>query len=101
MTGRPETPVVVLSSGGKDSLYMVHTLSRQQGWRIAGLLTRGDEESGRVPFHGAARPLPQAQADAVGLDLYTLGLPSSCRHRMQEQRRGQALKPLWDAVIDR
>lgn len=100
MTGRLETPVVAMSSGGKDSLYMVHKLSRQQGRRIAALLTRVDEENGRVPFHGASRPLLQAQADALGLDLYTLDLPSGCSNRMYEKRLEQALKPFLDKGID-
>lgn len=58
------------SSGGKDSLLALW-YARQQGFRVASMITMFDETGLRSRSHGISPALMQAQADALGLELHT------------------------------
>jgi uncharacterized protein (TIGR00290 family) len=70
---------VLLSwSSGKDSAWTLHTLRQQKDVEIAGLLTTFNETVDRVAMHEVRRPLVEAQAEAAGLPLWSVPLPSPC-----------------------
>jgi uncharacterized protein (TIGR00290 family) len=93
-------PIVVLSSGGKDSMYLVDTLRRDPAWRIEALVTTVNETNGRVAMHGTPKVLLQAQAEALGLPLTVVGLPEACDNREYENRLARALRPFRSRGVE-
>lgn len=95
------TPIAVLSSGGKDSLFMLETLRRDPGWRVEALVTTVNEANRRVAMHGTSETLLQAQAESLGLPLTVIGLPEGCDNREYERRLKEGLAPFRHAGIER
>lgn len=91
--------LAVLSSGGKDSMLMVHALLDDPAWRVVALVTTVHEDHGRVALHGTSACLLQAQADALGLPLVTIGLPENCSNALYEQRLARGLELLARAGV--
>ncbi|MFU8830580.1 MAG: hypothetical protein ACNA7J_00365 [Wenzhouxiangella sp.] len=87
------TPVVVLSSGGKDSLFMLQRLREDPGWDVRALLTTVNEANGRVAMHGTPEDLIREQADALGVPLTLVRLPENCDNNEYEKRLAAGLKP--------
>jgi uncharacterized protein (TIGR00290 family) len=82
---------VVLSwSGGKDSALALWTM-REEGTEPAALLTTINEDFGRISIHGVRRELLHAQADAVGLPLVEVGIPTACVNEVYEERMAAAM----------
>jgi uncharacterized protein (TIGR00290 family) len=86
-------PIIVLSSGGKDSMMMVERLLADPHWQIRALVTTINERSRRVAMHGTPESLVRAQAGALGLDLTLIELPEDCDNRVYEQRLHAGLEP--------
>ncbi|TVQ36607.1 MAG: diphthine--ammonia ligase [Wenzhouxiangella sp.] len=91
--------ILVLSSGGKDSLYMIARLMRDPAWSIVSLITTVNERNGRVAMHGTSAELIQAQANAVGLPLQLVPLPEDCDNATYEQRLASVLAPWRDQGV--
>ncbi|NBB93148.1 MAG: ATP-binding protein [Gammaproteobacteria bacterium] len=94
------TPIVVLSSGGKDSLFMLDRLRHDPSWCVEALVTTVNETNGRVAMHGTSGALLRAQADALGLALRIVGLPENCDNREYESRLAEGLRPFRERGID-
>lgn len=72
------TPILFSWSGGKDSALALHALLQQpEEWEVVGLLTSVSDEYKRVSHHGVREELLDAQAEAIGLPLDKLRLPSN------------------------
>ena len=69
-------PVVMSWSGGKDSAMALHELSKTDEYEVVGLLTTVSEEFHRISHHGVREALLDQQAEAIGLPLEKLYLPS-------------------------
>ncbi|RFF27908.1 MULTISPECIES: ATP-binding protein [unclassified Wenzhouxiangella] len=93
-------PIVVLSSGGKDSLYMLETLRRDPAWRVEALVTTVNETNRRVAMHGTSEALLEAQAMSLGLPLTVIGLPEACDNREYERRLARGLAAHREAGVD-
>jgi uncharacterized protein (TIGR00290 family) len=65
-------------SSGKDSAWSFHLLRQQGDYEIVGLLTTFNREANRVAMHGVRRELVEAQAEAAGIPLWDVDLPSPC-----------------------
>lgn len=78
-------------STGKDSAWTLHTL-RDQGTEVVGLLTTINEDTDRVSIQGVRRELLHEQAEAVGLPVWEVPLPSPCSIDEYEQRMGEAIE---------
>jgi uncharacterized protein (TIGR00290 family) len=78
-------------SSGKDSAWMLHGL-RADGHAPGGLLTSVNEDAGRVAMHGVRLDVLRAQADAAGLPLVMVPLPSPCPNEIYEQRMAAAVR---------
>jgi uncharacterized protein (TIGR00290 family) len=69
-------PVVISWSGGKDSAMALHELFKTDEYEVVGLLTTVSEEFHRISHHGVREALLDEQAEAIGLPLEKLYLPS-------------------------
>ncbi|RKY20715.1 MAG: ATP-binding protein [Planctomycetota bacterium] len=74
--------ILVSWSTGKDSSWMLHQLQQRRDVELVGLLTTFNEEADRVAMHAVRRELTEAQADAAGLPLWPVMLPSPCSHEL-------------------
>ena len=82
---------IVSWSSGKDSAWMVHVLRRQSTLAPAALLTTINEVSQRVAVHAVRAELLQAQADALGLPLWRIPIPSPCSNEVYERAMAEAV----------
>jgi uncharacterized protein (TIGR00290 family) len=83
---------VLLSwSSGKDSAWALHTLRRQSGVEVAGLLTIINEQFDRVAMHAVRTELLRRQAESVGLPLLLVSLPFQCGNDVYEERMRAAI----------
>ena len=86
------SPRVLLSwSSGKDSAWTLHKLRQQLEVEVVALLTTFNESVARVAMHAVRASLVEAQAQAAGLPLWTVGLPSPCSNDEYELRMGSLI----------
>jgi uncharacterized protein (TIGR00290 family) len=78
------TRVMLAWSSGKDSAWALQRLRGDPNVEIAGLFTTVNREFGRVAMHGVRRSLLEAQADSVGLPLFTIPIPHPCPNDVYE-----------------
>ena len=78
-------------SSGKDSAWMVHVLRQQPDIQLAGVLTTVNEKYSRVAMHAVREALLEAQADALGLPLWKVPIPSPCSNEVYERAMAQAV----------
>ena len=78
-------------SSGKDSAWMVHVLRQRGDVEIAALLTTINESAQRVAMHAVRVDVLQAQADALGLPLWKIPIPSPCPNEVYERAMGDAM----------
>ena len=83
-------------STGKDSAWMVHVLRQQPDIELAGMLTTVNEKYQRVAMHAVRVELLQAQADALGLPLWQIPIPSPCPNEVYERAMAAAVKRAVD-----
>jgi uncharacterized protein (TIGR00290 family) len=83
--------ILVSWSSGKDSAWMLHAL-RTDGHAPAALLTTINEAADRVAMHAVRTELLRAQADAAGLPLRTVHIPSPCSNEVYEARMAEACR---------
>jgi len=78
-------------SSGKDSAWMVHVLRQRVDVQLAGLLTTINEPAQRVAMHAVRVDLLEAQADALGLPLRQIPIPSPCPNEVYERAMAAAV----------
>ena len=78
-------------SSGKDSAWALHVLRGREDVRVVGLLTTLNETHDRVAMHAVRRTLLLAQADAVGLPVQIVPIPSPCPNSAYEAAMQRAL----------
>ena len=78
-------------SSGKDSAWMIHVLRQQPDIELAGVLTTVNEKYQRVAMHAVRVELLQAQADALGLPLWQIPIPSPCPNDVYERAMADAV----------
>jgi len=77
-------------SSGKDSAWLLHVL-RRQNVPLGGLLTTINEEARRVAMHAVRVELLEAQAEALGLPLWQVPIPSPCPNDVYERAMTEAV----------
>lgn len=92
-------PIILLSSGGKDSLATLEALQADKAWSVTAMLTTFNEKHDRVAMHGTRRALMRAQADALDLPLVEVDLPDGCSNEVYEARMAAALEPLGSGGV--
>ena len=78
-------------SSGKDSAWLVHVLRQHPDVQLAGLLTTINESAQRVAMHAVRDDVLQAQADALGLPLWRIPIPSPCPNEVYERAMSEAV----------
>src|SRR5262245_22065826 len=78
-------------SSGKDSAWLVHTLRQMPDIEMGALLTTVNESAGRVAMHAVRVELLEAQADALGLPLWKVFIPSPCSNEIYERAMAAAV----------
>src|SRR5262245_19653537 len=78
-------------ASGKDSAWLVHVLRQAGDVEIAALLTTVNEAAGRVAMHAVRVELLEAQADALGLPLWKVFIPSPCPNEIYERAMADAV----------
>ena len=77
---------VLLSwSSGKDSVWALRLLRARPEVEVMGLLTTFNGAANRVAMHAVRRALVEAQAERVGLPLWSYDLPSPCSNAEYEE----------------
>ena len=71
-------------SSGKDSAWTVHLLRQDPGIELAALLTTFNGAADRVAMHAVRRELVEAQAQRIGLPLWSIDLPWPCSNAVYE-----------------
>ena len=79
-------------STGKDSALALHRVLETGTYEPNSLLTTVGAEFDRVSMHGVRRELAVRQADALGLDLMAIELPSTCTQETYNEIMRGALK---------
>jgi len=79
-------------SSGKDSAWMVHVLRARADLTIGALLTTVNAPAQRVAMHAVRVDLLQAQADALGVPLWQLPIPSPCTNEEYERAMEGAVR---------
>jgi len=82
--------VLLAWSSGKDSAFALHVL-REQEVEVVGLLTTVNEAFERVAMHAVRLSLLRVQAEAVGLPLLEVRIPSPCPNEAYEAAMAEAL----------
>jgi uncharacterized protein (TIGR00290 family) len=91
----PKQKVVMSWSGGKDSALALHELRADPRYEVVALMTSVSEEFRRVSHHGVREELLEAQAEAIGLPLTKIYLPSGknapCTNEVYEEIMGRVM----------
>ena len=82
---------VVSWSSGKDSAFALYEARRSGRFHIVGLLTTVTETYRRVSMHGVREDVLEAQAEAVGLPLFKVPIPSPCPNEVYERAMATVL----------
>ena len=87
---REREPVLLAWSSGKDSAFALHQL-RGLGVEVVGLLSTINAAVDRVAMHAVRLSLLREQADAVGLPLVLVRIPSPCPDEVYAAAMSRAL----------
>jgi uncharacterized protein (TIGR00290 family) len=77
-------PTLLSWSSGKDSAWSLHLLRRNPNYRVEALLTTFNGAASRVAMHAVRRELAEAQAERIGLPLWSVDLPWPCSNAVYE-----------------
>jgi len=86
-------------SSGKDSAWALHVLRQRGDVEVVGLLTTINAAADRVAMHAVRSELLRAQADAVGLPLWPVPIPSPCSNEEYEAAMAAAVGRAREAGI--
>ena len=92
---------VVLSwSSGKDSAWSLYQLRKNPELEVVGLATTVNSKFDRVAMHAVRRTLLHRQAQAAGLSLYEIPIPSPCPNAEYERIMTGFVQQLKDDRVD-
>ena len=86
------TKILLSWSSGKDSAWSLHVLRERQEYEVVGLMTTVNESHQRVAMHVVRIELLEAQADAAGLPLWKIPIPSPCTNMEYEAAMRAAME---------
>jgi len=86
-------------SSGKDSAWTLHVLRRRGEVDVVGLLTTVNAAHERVAMHAVRVALLEAQAQAAGLPLWQVPIPSPCSNQEYEAAMGEAVRQALAAGV--
>jgi uncharacterized protein (TIGR00290 family) len=86
-------------SSGKDSAWALHVLRQRGEVEVVGLLTTINAAADRVAMHAVRSELLRAQAEAAGLPLWPVPIPSPCSNEEYEAAMAAAVGRARDAGV--
>ena len=87
-------------SSGKDSAYALAVARKEGNLDIVALLTTVTDSYSRVSMHGVREELLHAQAQATGLPLVQVRIPSPCSNADYEERMSGAMAAALAGGVD-
>ena len=94
-------PKTLLSwSSGKDSAWTLHVLRQRGEMDVVGLLTTVNLVHDRVAMHAVRSELLRLQAEAVGLPVWTVPIPSPCTALERAKGEGVTRMAFGDLFLD-
>lgn len=78
-------------SSGKDSAWALHTVRQSGEFEVIALLTTVNRTYERVAMHAVREVLLEMQADAAGLPLVKVPIPSPCTNEIYELAMEEAM----------
>lgn len=88
----PEKPKAWMAwSSGKDSAWALHVARQLGELEIVGMMTTLTDAYNRIAMHGVREDLLVAQANAAGLPLHRVWIPSPCSDEVYEAAMLEAL----------
>lgn len=97
---RGSRPRAVISwSSGKDSAYALWQVLREKRFEVVGLLCTVTGTYRRVSMHGVREELLDRQAEASGLPLRKVVIPSPCPNSVYEQAMAEAVSAMKDEGV--
>src|SRR6266481_10123069 len=79
-------------SSGKDSAWLVHTIrTTMPEYDVCALLTTINRDADRVAMHAVRTEVLEAQAEALGLPVWKVPIPSPCPNEVYERAMGAAV----------
>jgi uncharacterized protein (TIGR00290 family) len=98
-----KTPVVMSWSGGKDSAAALYELINTDQYDVIALMTSVSEEFLRISHHGVREVLLEQQAQAIGIPLEKIYLPSTngqpCGNDVYEQIMADVMAKFYDRGV--
>jgi uncharacterized protein (TIGR00290 family) len=79
-------------SSGKDSAWALHTVRLAGEFEVVALLTTVNHTHGRVAMHAVRESLLEMQAEAAGLPLVKVAIPSPCSNETYEAAMSEAME---------
>ncbi len=89
---RSKPQALLCWSSGKDSAWTLHLLRQRREVDVVGLLTTINDAHARVAMHAVRVALLEVQAEAVGLPLWKVPIPSPCSNQEYESAMGEAMR---------
>lgn len=86
-------------SSGKDSAWALHMVREAGSFDVVALLTTVNRTHGRVAMHAVRESLLEMQAEAVGLPLIKVPIPSPCSNEMYERAMSEAMARAAEAGV--
>jgi uncharacterized protein (TIGR00290 family) len=78
-------------SSGKDSAWALHVVRQTGAFDVVALLTTVNRTHGRVAMHAVRESLLELQAQAAGLPLVKVPIPSPCSNEIYEAAMSDAM----------
>src|ERR1041385_8575585 len=97
---KPEKPVLMSWSRGKDSCLALHEIQKSSDYRVAALLTTITREYDCISMHGVRRRLLETQAASLGLPLHPILISKGASNEEYELQMAQALGEYREQGID-
>jgi len=87
-------------SSGKDSAWTLHVLRGDPRYEVVGLVTTVNRAADRVAMHAVRSELLRRQADAAGVPLRVIEIPSPCSNDEYEAEMGKCVAAAVDEGVD-
>lgn len=78
-------------SSGKDSAWALHSIRQSGEFDVVALLTTVNRTHQRVAMHAVREALVEMQAEAAGLPLVKVPIPSPCTNEIYERAMAEAM----------
>jgi uncharacterized protein (TIGR00290 family) len=86
-------------SSGKDSAWALHAVRRTAQFEVVSLLTTVNRKYSRVAMHAVREALLDLQAEAAGIPLVKVSIPSPCPNEVYEQAMSEVMAAARDQGI--